>query len=188
MKQFLSYLLAGTLILVTSVPAFAKGGKPDDSDKGGSKGKSSQIRLNMSLAPSNPLLTDLASASGELSFKSKSKGDAVKSLQLKLKLSIPVLAPSLGIADLATAQAADINAEFLREGVAFATCKLALQGGDDEEVPTSLRFRLHAKIAGKSPRTVKGECAGGAPEMQAGDTVSVFANVAGVRVDFLAGQ
>lgn len=164
-------------ILCTSVPSFAKPG----TDKGG-KGiqRRQQIRIREQLIPSDAALTDLATSSGRIDFRSKKKS------QLKARVLIPVPAPSLGIADAAGLEGADLHLEIQREGVAVADCSLESMGTDDHG--TTGQLRLHVKNSGR--RDVKGSClpAETLPAMQMGDRVVVYGVVNSVRVNFLAEQ
>jgi len=173
MKRFACYALAATFAVFSlTSSAIAAPGKAKPN-----KGK--PVAFKIVLAP-DPALIDLAAAKSRIDFQNKVHRS------LKGVLSIPLVAPSLGIADAVGAAAALIHLEFTRAGVVVADCSMAYQADSDASEPSTVsRYRLHVKTNGK--HEVKGSCGNNSvPTLQKDDSVKAYAIVAGVRVDFMS--
>ena len=161
------------LALIIAPPSFAKSSHA----KKPAKVVVTLKKLRLTLSPVATTPADLATSSGKL-FQDVHK----KQHDVRLQLKIPA-STSLVISDKATAAAANIRVEFIRDSVVLNDCKLAVLSSKNL-TPTSFNYQLHAKNHGK--KFVKGECANGIPGVLKGDLVNVYGVVNATRVDIVA--
>lgn len=180
-QRLKAVILLIALALLTPIPGYAKNDK--EKGPGGRNPQSQQVRIRAALDPIDPLLVDLATARGQIDFRSKANHKHTKT-QLKIRAKFAIPSASVGIVDLASAAAAQIHMEVTRAEEIVADCILVFMPDDDDllEPPTEANYRLHVKSQGL--QNVKGYCEE-VPELQEGDRVVIYAIVNETRVDAL---
>lgn len=177
MKRILNLLVISALSISSISVALAAPGQGKKGTKSNNGGQ-----LIDALTPLADGAADLATSSGRLHYRSK-KGKTF----LKVRILIPEVSASLGIADDATAALAVPHLEVVREGLVLSDCTLVYQAEDAEEAAEAdgHKYRLHVKSHRGAAQDKKGSCGGTMPEILSTDQVQVYFTVADVRVNAL---